>query len=103
MATSPGGNSREGSGSRASEPRSAGPSGAKVTLTSGRRYTARIVAPVTCRKASIGPSFWRAIVVAVARPVRSAQTRLLPRPDAQFGPEAALIVFGDGLPLHLVA
>ena len=57
IATSSAGRSRDGTGSRASWPRRPAPSGAKATAARARAATARIVAPVTCRKASIGPSF----------------------------------------------
>src|SRR6185503_14138627 len=91
------GRSREGTGRRTSPPWMPDGSGENATVRPGFRAIARVAAPVSWRKISIGGS-------GRATDARAALIApLLGSTLEQLGAEAALVVFGDHRPLDLVA
>src|SRR5207245_7403731 len=97
-AASSAGRSRGGFGSLTREPLRPAGSGPKPTVKSSRSAIARNVAAVARLKISVGENSWA--IGGAGRALHQG------RVDARFrelGAEAALVVFGDGRTLHLVA
>src|SRR5712692_3497532 len=92
-AASSGGRSRAGLGSLTREPDSPGGSGPKPTVRSSRSAIARNVEAVARLKISVGEK-----ACAMLLHQGGVDAGL-----GQFGPEAALIVFGHGRPFRVVA